>query len=230
MSRLDTAQSVETPEGISLGLHLAGPVARFYAFVIDLLIRAALYMVLGRVLAYAGGVGFGVYLLAIFLIEWLFAVPFEVLWHGQTPGKRVVKIRVLREDGVPVGWGESVTRNLLRAADFLPAFYGFGLLSMLVDRRFRRLGDIAAGTVVVYDAEAPRPQALQLPEPGWAPPRDLTVEEQRAVMGFAERYGSLTAERAIELAEILSAFIGGLRGERAVDRLRRLATWINIAA
>jgi uncharacterized RDD family membrane protein YckC len=227
---LDTAQHVETPEGISLALPIAGPVARFYAFWIDLLLRAAVYLVLMQTLARAGDFGFGIFLVALFFIEWLYSVPFEVLWNGQTPGKRVVGLRVLQENGVPVGWGASVLRNLLRAVDFLPALYGFGLISMLADRRFRRLGDLAAGTVVVYVSRPPVAEQVPMAAIAWAPPRALDVEEQRAVMGFAQRYASLTPARAIELAETLSGMLGGVRGQQAVDRLRQLATALSRAA
>ncbi|MGQ0658048.1 MAG: RDD family protein, partial [Chromatiales bacterium] len=99
---LDTAQAVETPEGVSLDLHVAGPVARLFAFALDLLIRTAAYVAMGQILPSAGEFGFGIYLIAVFAIEWFYAVPFEVLWCGQTPGKRALKIRVanLREASI----------------------------------------------------------------------------------------------------------------------------------
>jgi uncharacterized RDD family membrane protein YckC len=227
---LDTTLHVETPEGISLELPVAGPVARFYAFWIDLLLRGAVYLVLLQTLARVGDFGFGLFLVALFCIEWLYAVPFEIFWNGQTPGKRVVGLRVLQENGVPVGWGGSVLRNLLRAVDFLPALYGFGLISMLSDRRFRRLGDMAAGTVVVYVSRPPVADAVPMADVAWAPPRPLDVEEQRAVMAYAQRYASLTPARAVELAETLSGMLGGARGTAAVERLRQLATALSRAA
>jgi uncharacterized RDD family membrane protein YckC len=227
---LDTAQHVETPEGISLELPVAGPVARFYAFWIDLLLRGAVYFALGQSLPQLGEFGVGLLLVSMFFIEWLYAVPFEVLWNGQTPGKRVVGLRVLMENGVPVGWGASVLRNLLRAVDFLPGLYGFGLISMLADRRFRRLGDMAAGTVVAYVPAAPDDAQVPLPETLWLPPRTLRVDEQRAVMGFAQRHASLTPARAIELAETLSGLLGGARGPEAVERLRQLAAALSRSA
>ena len=78
-----------------------------------------------------------------------YPIWFEVKRDGATPGKRVMGIRVVQRNGAPVGWGPSVLRNLLRTADFLPVGYGFGLLSILFSGSFRRLGDLAAGTVVI---------------------------------------------------------------------------------
>lgn len=222
---LDTAHSVETPEGIGLDLHVAGPVARLLAFGVDLLIRTVAYIALGQILPAAGEFGFGIYLIGVFAMEWFYAVPFEVLWHGQTPGKRALKLRVLRENGVPVGWAQSLTRNLLRAADFLPFFYGFGLLSMLIDRRFRRLGDLAAGTIVVYGAPSAVSAAL-IEGDAAPPPRPLELDEQVAITGYAERLASFTPERAAELAEILAPILGGARDQAAVARVRAYAAWI----
>lgn len=225
---LDTVVAVETPEGIGIGLHVAGPVVRFYAFAIDFLIRAGLYLVCWRLLILGGDFGLGLFLIAIFAIEWFYAVPFEVLWHGQTPGKRALKIRVLREDGLPVRWSESITRNLLRAADFLPGAYGFGLVSMLIDRRFRRLGDLAAGTIVVYQTPEAPDITLTKARPA-PPPRRLSVEEQRALVSFAERRGSFTPERARELAGTIAPWLNEREPDRALDRLERIAAWIQRA-
>lgn len=86
----------------------------------------------------------------LFLLEWFYPIIFEVYRQGQTPGKKVMAIKVLQDNGIPVGWPTSLIRNLLRAVDFLPMMYGFGVVSMLIARNFRRLGDLAAGTLVVY--------------------------------------------------------------------------------
>ncbi|GIV94214.1 MAG: hypothetical protein KatS3mg056_2923 [Chloroflexus sp.] len=93
-------------------------------------------------------------LLAIlaFVVNWGYFVFFEWIWNGQTPGKRLLRLRVLREGGRPVDIGAIVVRNLMRAIDFLPLLYGIGLVTMFVDRYHRRLGDLTAGTVVVHEA------------------------------------------------------------------------------
>lgn len=196
---LDTLSRVPTPEGFELTLRLAGPVSRALAYAVDLAIRGALFVAAYVSLAFLGGGGTGLLLLFAFVLEWLYPVAFEVWWNGATPGKRAFGLAVLNDDGTPVGLGASVTRNLLRAADFLPMLYAFGLVSMLCSRQFKRLGDLAAGTIVVYRERAlvrsPIPAAAPL-----APPFALTLEERRAVLDFAERHASLSSERANELA------------------------------
>jgi uncharacterized RDD family membrane protein YckC len=217
--RIDTLRVFETPEGVDLGLRLAGPVPRAAAFAIDLLIRAALYLVLTPLMALAG-LGGGLVLLALFLTEWFYPVWFEVR-SGATPGKRALGLAVVNDDGTPVGPSASLIRNLLRAVDFLPLFYGVGLVSMLVDRDFRRLGDLAAGTLVIY-AERP-PVERRIPEYSpCAPAGRLDIEMQRAILDYAERSPRLSAPRRVELAELAT----GDRGEAAVARLLGIANWL----
>ena len=142
---LDTLRRVPTPEGFELTLRLAGPVPRALAYAIDIAIRAAIYLALSMSLPALVGGGTGLMLIAAFLLEWFYPVAFEVWWGGATPGKRAFGLAVLSDNGTPVTFGASVTRNLLRAVDFLPMLYAFGLVSMLVSRDFKRLGDLAAG-------------------------------------------------------------------------------------
>ena len=167
---LDTTRRVATPEGIELTLRLAGPVPRALAWTVDLLLRIAVVLVVLMVAAPLGHTGTGIALITAFFVEWLLPAWFETFWGGQTPGKRLFRLAVLNDDGTPVRWPGALPRNLLRAADFLPFLYGVGLLCMLVNRDFKRLGDLAAGTVVVYQgekAEAARaiPQAPPQPPP-----------------------------------------------------------------
>jgi uncharacterized RDD family membrane protein YckC len=89
--------------------------------------------------------------LVIFLFYWGYYIFFEMLWNGQTPGKRWTGLRVIRSDGTPITLSESLIRNLTRLVDFLPAAYGVGIITMFIDKRSRRLGDLAAGTLVVHD-------------------------------------------------------------------------------
>src|SRR5215510_11634669 len=89
--------------------------------------------------------------LASFVLFWGYYIFFEMLWNGQTPGKRWVGLRVIRTDGTPITLSESFIRNLTRLVDFLPAAYGIGIISMFLDKQSRRLGDLAAGTLVVHD-------------------------------------------------------------------------------
>ena len=147
---LDTAREVPTPEGIELSLRLAGPVSRSLAWLIDFVVRVVAMAALSTALSLLGKFGIGLLLILWFALEWLYPTVFEVWFDGATPGKRSLGLIVLHDDGTPVRLPASLTRNLLRAVDFFPILYGFGLVTMLLNRDFKRIGDIAAGTVVVY--------------------------------------------------------------------------------
>jgi uncharacterized RDD family membrane protein YckC len=211
---LDSARRVATPEGIELTLRLAGPVPRALAWIVDVLIRIAILWTLSLLLEPAGWFGQGVVILAVFFLEWLFPAWCEVNWNGATPGKRALGLMVLNDDGSPVRWAAALTRNLLRAVDFLPVLYALGLTAMLVNRDFKRLGDLAAGTVVVYREGAQR--AAQVPvAPPLAPPAPLTLAEQRTLLDLAERAPTLSAQRVEELAGLAEPLTGATRGDRA---------------
>jgi len=205
---LDTIHAVQTPEGVDLALRVAGPVPRALAWGVDTILQGGLAIGLQIVVGALAGVGLGLYLIGLFALIWFYPVLFEVRAHGQTPGKRLMGLRVLQENGTPVGWSASVLRNFLLVADFLPLLYLAGLVAMISDRSFRRLGDLAAGTLVVY-ADAPRARVTPIPDvTPLAPPFPLTLEEQAAVVAYAERAASLSAERAAELAAIPRALAG----------------------
>ena len=130
------------------------------------------------------------------------------------PGKKALGLVVLHDDGTPILWPAALARNLLRAIDFLPFLYGFGFLAMLMNRDFKRLGDLAAGTIVTYREEPPH--GFQVPEGApLAPSVALTLPEQRAILDFAERTPGLTAERAAELAAIPRELVGSASGPGA---------------
>jgi uncharacterized RDD family membrane protein YckC len=223
---LDTTRRVATPEGIELTLHLAGPVPRALAWAIDLALRLAALLAIMVGALQLGRAGWGIVLLAAFFLEWLLPAWFEAAWNGQTPGKRAMALRVLNDDGTPVRWPAALTRNLLRAADFLPVLYGVGLLAMLASRDFKRLGDLAAGTVVVYEPEK-RVAAKKIPQaPALAPPIALDLSEQRALLELAERSSTLTPERLEELAELPRPLVGNLEGGSASARLLGIANYI----
>lgn len=224
-TRLDTSRRVATPEGIELTLHLAGPVPRALAWAIDFLLRVAVLLLVMFVASPLGRAGGGLVLLAAFFLEWLLPACFEAMWNGQTPGKRALGLRVLNDDGTPVRWPAAMTRNLLRAADFLPFFYGVGLLAMLANRDFKRLGDLAAATVVVYEPEKRAARKIVDAQP-IAPPFPLALAEQRALLELAERSGTLTPERLQELAELPRPLVGGLDGPSAASRLLGIANYL----
>ena len=224
---LDTTRRVATPEGIELTLHLAGPVPRALAWSIDLLIRIGIVVVVAIPAMQLGRTGGGIVLITAFVVEWLLPAWFEAAWRGQTIGKRALGLVVLNDDGTPVRWPAALTRNLLRAADFLPFFYGLGLIAMLTNRDFKRLGDLAAGTVVVYQPER-RVAAKKIPEaPAVVPPIALQLAEQRALLELAERSATLTKERLAELAELPTPLVGNLDGTRAAERLLGMANHIS---
>jgi uncharacterized RDD family membrane protein YckC len=200
LTMLDTLRTVPTPEGIELSLKVAGPISRARAWLLDLLIRLAILVVLGIILGTLGKFGSGLILLSAFILEWAYPVLFEVLRQGQTPGKRACDLRVLHEDGTPVQWRASVARNLIRAVDFLPVFYGFGLIAMLLNRDFKRLGDLAAGTIVVHTERKRASKGMPIAEPLVPSQMALNLAEQRAVIDFAERRLTWSTERANELA------------------------------
>jgi uncharacterized RDD family membrane protein YckC len=218
---LDTRYQVETPEGIDLPLRPAGLMVRSLAFGIDLGIRGAILGVLFLVLAFLGQLGMGLGSLLLFAVSWWYMVLFEVLHQGRSPGKQWMGLRVIHDDGTPIGWSASLLRNLLRFVDLLPFGYCFGAISCLQHPTFKRLGDIAAGTLVVYSE---RPLARpQLPD---ALPRSspipLNLGEQRALLAFAERQAELSPARVNELAALLAQPLR-ISAPKAVSELNGIA-------
>lgn len=200
---VDTALQVETPEGIALELRPAGLPARSMAYLIDFFIRFSILVGTITILASLGEFGTGVMLVIYFVLEWFYPVVFELSGWAGTPGKRAMSLRVVMDDGLPVTLAASLTRNLLRAADFLPALYGAGILAVLLRSDFKRLGDIAAATLVVH---VPQRTASALPLEALILVREpevaLSAAEQSALMALAVRAPRLTDERVDELAAI----------------------------
>lgn len=167
--KLDQDYTIDTPENVSFSYDIAGIGNRFIGALIDsfivtcllvilnILLYAVLYRDNGDFASLLDGEdtswleGFAIALFALFqfIIFWGYYTLFEFLWNGQTPGKRLVKIRVLRLDGNPIGLVEALLRNLVRPVDFLPSAYALGLVVMFSNEKSRRLGDWAAGTIVV---------------------------------------------------------------------------------
>jgi uncharacterized RDD family membrane protein YckC len=224
--RLDTLTSAETPEGIALALRPAGVVARAGAFAIDLLIRGALMLVVSMVLTPLGRFGSGLALILWFALEWFYPVLFELLPRGATPGKRALGLRVTMDSGLPITPAASLLRNLLRTADFLPFAYGLGLATVLMRSDFKRLGDIAAGTIVVHVQRATLHGALPEATPT-APAHPLTPRAQAAVIAWAGRSTRITEARLAELAQLAAPVTGVNAASRdAVLRLLSVANWL----
>jgi len=223
---IDSTFKVELPEGIEFELSCAGPVPRGLAWVLDFLLRVLIYLVFSSLLAVLGRAGLGLLLIAIFLLEWLYPVGFEVYGQGATPGKRALGLRVVHDDATPVGLGGSMIRNLIRFVDFLPLLYGVGVVCCLVDGRFRRLGDLAAGTVVVHE-QAARARAEGRAVQACPPPVILSREERQSVLDFAERAPRLTPERAEELASLVAPRLAGRKAaEGNVQALYSVAAYL----
>lgn len=221
---LDTVREVYTPEGIALRLPAAGPVPRAMAWLIDTALRGAILSIAGMALGVAGAAGMGVYLIVYFSVLWAYPIVCEVFFAGQTPGKRVMELRVISADGAPVGWLASIVRNLLRTVDFLPLFYGVGLVASFGDPWGRRLGDMVARTMVIH---APRERAAgtQHIEGAFPPLHPLKPQEQAAVIAYAERAQQLTQERREELAAIAAPAVGA-SGALGATRLQGVANWL----
>lgn len=217
---IDTASRIATPEGVHLTVSPAGPIARALALMVDIAIRSAVLLLAWLGFSLLGEFGIGLGLMTAFLMEWLYPTFFEVLRDGATPGKRLFHLRVIHDSGVPVGWSGSLIRNLLRFVDFLPFAYGFGFLAVMAHPQFKRLGDLAANTLVVYDN--PATARIEMPDisplrPQW----DLAPQEQLAIVTFAERSVRMNEARAEEIAQVLAPLDGA-----EVTLLRRYAAWL----
>jgi uncharacterized RDD family membrane protein YckC len=227
--RLDTLYTAETPEGIALSLRPAGLFARGLAYLIDFAIRLGIFVGISITVGMLGKMGFGILLVAYFCLEWFYPVIFELTRAAATPGKRVMGLRVVMDSGLPVTPAASLTRNLLRAADFVPSFYGAGIVSMLWRRDSKRLGDLAAGTLVVFSDQVSLHGSVPAAEPQ-APARPLTAREQMAVVSWAGRATRLTPERFDELARIAQPVLGpdtsAGGGASASQRLLGVAQWV----
>lgn len=154
--------TIDTPEQVHLEFTLAGIGSRFMAAFLDIVIEIIGYLVLILLSGWlfsrglfnkSGSIWWEAIIgLIVFCINWGYYAVFEAVWKGQTPGKRWAEIRVIKDSGRPINAFEAITRNLIRFVDFLPAFYGIGVITMLLNAKNRRLGDYVAGTIVVHES------------------------------------------------------------------------------
>ena len=249
-SSLDTTDSfsrdqlsIRTPELVAIEFPLAGIGSRFVALLIDYLIQgaAAFILILIFVLfvsatagsrpvhsSIAGSPNSGKWAIAIaiaipFLFQWGYFTLFEAFWRGQTPGKRIMRIRIIQQTGRPVGVFESLGRNLTRIIDMLPTFYIIGVIVMFLTRRQQRLGDLVAGTLVVHerDIEAPLEsmggsRTFTAPSftPAATPPREsklpadaialLTLADLQTIESYLNRRLDVPIETRARLADKLA--------------------------
>lgn len=255
-ARLDTLQRIELAEGVNIRLRVAGLPVRIMAFLLDQLICVGIMILALIIISIVGFFSdfegaIGLFLLIWFLIRWFYHLPFETGKKGATPGKRMMKLRVVRTTGTPISVGQSMVRNLLRFVDEMPAFiaafpivptYLFGSVVVVCSKRSQRLGDLAAGTIVVYAHETASShlplQAIPLPgqayayqqpptlPPGKTPPNyPLHRDEQLAFLRFRERLPLWTSGRQAEIADHLSP-LTEKTGPEGVQATLSISNWI----
>jgi uncharacterized RDD family membrane protein YckC/Tfp pilus assembly protein PilF len=204
----DALLSIDTPENVAFDYSVAGIGSRFLAALVDTLTIALLQimvwlvaiLVLSSVLNHMtvedllSGWLIAAFGLLAFALLWGYYIFFEILWNGQSLGKRWVGLRVIRSDGTPITFTESIIRNLVRLVDFLPAYYGIGVVAMFIDAQSRRLGDLAAGTLVVYDRPTVTLESLSS-RPRWA------ASAQPPLLEGAEWPVERLTSRDIQMAE-----------------------------
>ena len=249
---MDDRYTVDTPENIEFAYDIAGIGSRFLAAIIDTLVIAAALILLGIVAGLAGArsalardaagsVIAAVAALLSFLMLWGYYITFELMWNGQSIGKRAIGLRVVRDGGRPITFVSSAIRNLIRIADFLPAFYGIGVIVMFVDRRARRLGDLAGGTLVVKERRgvtlesltAPSAPAIAIPgspaaAPGLPNLHLLRDQDYDLIQEFLRRRDELGREPRLrlgsQLASGLQAKLGLPQGGDAEGFLQLVAS------
>ena len=202
VSLVDNGVTLETSTGVEIDLRTAGLCIRGIAYIIDETIRVFLVI---AVLVFAevfGNLGNGLATLAAFVIWWMYCILFEVMNNGVTPGKHIMNLRAVNADGTPIGFINSALRSLLLVADFLPFGYLFGIISLVTTGSQQRIGDLVAGTVVIY-TDARKRRTMKVTGTRAKFPGQLTIDERMLFLSFQERVQDLSPERSVELAETL---------------------------
>jgi uncharacterized RDD family membrane protein YckC len=208
--------SIETPELVNIEMPLAGIGSRFIALLVDYLIWGAGLLALifiGVIVLPAMHVfskhseqwTIALVIFIVFLFQWGYFTLFEAFWNGRTPGKRVARIRVIQRSGRAIGLFESMARNLVRYVDWFPGFYGVGIIAVFASRQHQRLGDMAAGTLVVRDRDT------EMPEWGGSGSRTFTAQMFNASAPIPEPHASVTLP-ASGVAKLSSADLEVLEG------------------
>ncbi|MDR2050037.1 MAG: RDD family protein [Treponema sp.] len=223
MPETDTSFRVQTPEGIEYSLYPAGLPIRLFAYGIDTVFQTIvlLCLVFLYFALFDRMIGIWLILLARFVIDWFYYVLWEVFCRGQSPGKRFLGIRVIKNDGSPVDIGSSFVRNLLRFADGFLGLYFIVFITVITSKAFRRPGDWAAGTLVIYTWQSQVPERQNRMSwldsvPPASPCRELTPEEKQGLLMFARRYPVLGPARADEIARPMAASLRGAENPGAV--------------
>lgn len=249
--RMGDIYALETPESVSVGLSVAGVGSRFVAGLLDVLILLAVLIAFGIVIAVStailgagttgGYIALALGTLVTSVVFFGYFVFFEIVWNGQTPGKRATGLRVIMASGYPVTPFAVLVRNVLRLVDALPGFYalGFytvGIVTMLVDKRSRRLGDLAAGTMVIKEGREGGLSSLSAPSIPVGTPLGRGPWGDEGHAGYAG-VGNGAAARQLAGAEVSlltredEALIRGFLERRgALEGARRAALAGQIAA
>jgi uncharacterized RDD family membrane protein YckC len=220
---MDRTLDVRTPESIEFSYELAGVGSRFLAYFVDLLIQIGFLALFfwGLVLigahaprprphethVLATKIALAFIVAVVFAIFFGYFIVFESLWNGQTPGKKLFGLRVVRDGGYPADWGASTVRNLIRVGELTLGFYALSVLVAILSPQNKRIGDMAAGTIVVREARGERPATL-LEElraaPVYASTAYVSGDERAIVKRFLERRDRLVKERRAALAAQLA--------------------------
>jgi uncharacterized RDD family membrane protein YckC len=221
---MDRTLDVRTPESIEFSYDLAGVGSRFLAVVLDLCIQVALALLAIWGLTFAAGhstghvtyahadsklvlnIGIALMIAIFFMIFFGYFIFFEALWNGQTPGKKALGIRVVRDGGYPMDWGASFVRNLIRVGETILGFYAVSVIVAILSPQNKRIGDLAAGTIVVRDSRVDAPGALleEMRAPIYASTAYVSGEERELIRRFLDRRSELSWERRKQLATQLA--------------------------
>ncbi|HNT78749.1 MAG TPA: RDD family protein [Anaerolineae bacterium] len=218
MSLSEELLNIDTPENVAFNYEVAGVATRGLAAVVDSAIIVGLQILVGMLILGIVGIAledvmdfetnpammwtFALLGLVSFALLWGYYVFFELLWNGQSPGKRWLKLRVVLTNGMPITLTEVLIRNLVRLVDFLPVAYGVGIIVLFVHPQTRRLGDLAAGTLVVRDRAAVTlgsvvATAQNSPHSQLSPAAEmlalerLTAQDIRMITAYLERYDTM---------------------------------------
>ena len=217
--QLDTAIRIVTPENIAFSYQLASLSRRAMAYIIDMmvlgLILLLIYILMMFLVAFfhfPEGFAIGVLLVSFFILYWFLGAFFETVWNGQTPGKRLIGIRVLSVEGQPINSFQAVIRNIMRFADLQPgACGGIAFIVMLCNKRFQRFGDLVCGTMVIVDENTygrhelvrfKHPDVFKVAEQ--IPPLALPSETLKALALYVHRRKAVSPRRREHIAAVLA--------------------------
>jgi uncharacterized RDD family membrane protein YckC len=221
---MDRTLEVRTPESIAFHYELAGLGSRFLALMVDQAIQILVLVAIFGALVLAGtrelaarhgapsvadkvtvSIAGAILIAIVFAVLFGYFIVFEAAWNGQTPGKRLLGLRVVRDGGYPLDFGASLIRNLIRVGEWIFGYYIIAAISAVLSPENKRLGDLAAGTIVVRDARLAAPSVLaQRDEPTYAATTYLSGEERVLIKRFLERRDALDGSRRAEIAASLA--------------------------